>query len=36
MMWQLILRRTDLASVKAEFIANPQLAGRQLMSQSWR
>jgi phenylglyoxylate dehydrogenase epsilon subunit len=35
-MWQLILRRTDLSSVKAEFIANPQLTGRQLMSQNWR
>jgi hypothetical protein len=35
-MWQLILRRTDLSSVKAEFIANPQLTGRQLMSQKWR
>jgi phenylglyoxylate dehydrogenase epsilon subunit len=35
-MWQLILRRTDLSSVKAEFIANPQLTGRQLMSQIWR
>ena len=35
-MWQLILRRTDLSSVKAEFIADPQLTGRQLMSQTWR
>jgi len=35
-MWQLILRRTDLSSVKTEFIANPQLTGRQLMSQIWR
>ena len=35
-MWQLILRGTDLSSVKAEFIANPQLTGRQLMSQIWR
>ena len=35
-MWQLILRRTDLSSVKAEFIADPQLTGRQLMSQIWR
>lgn len=35
-MWQLILRRTDLSSVKAEFIANPRLTGRQLMSQNWR
>ncbi len=35
-MWQLILRRTDLSSVKTEFIANPQRTGRQLMSQIWR
>ena len=35
-MWQLILRGTDLSPVKAEFIANPQLTGRQLMSQIWR
>ena len=35
-MWQLILRRTDLSSVKAAFIANPRLTGRQLMSQIWR
>ncbi|MGD0023248.1 MAG: NADH-dependent phenylglyoxylate dehydrogenase subunit epsilon [Xanthobacteraceae bacterium] len=35
-MWQLIRRRTDLSSVKSEFIANPKLTGRQLMSQIWR
>jgi phenylglyoxylate dehydrogenase epsilon subunit len=35
-MWQLILRRTDLSAVKHAFIANPQLTGRQLMSQHWR
>jgi phenylglyoxylate dehydrogenase epsilon subunit len=35
-MWQLILRRTDLSPVKAAFIADPQLTGRQLMSQIWR
>ncbi len=35
-MWQLILRRTDLSPVKAAFIANPRLTGRQLMSQIWR
>jgi len=35
-MWQLILRRTDLSAVKEQFIANPQLTGRQLMSQHWR
>jgi phenylglyoxylate dehydrogenase epsilon subunit len=35
-MWQLILRGTDLSPVKSEFIANPQLTGRRLMSQIWR
>ncbi len=35
-MWQLIRRRIDLSSVKAEFIADPKLTGRQLMSQIWR
>jgi len=35
-MWQLILRRTDLSAVKQAFVANPQLTGRQLMSQHWR
>ncbi len=35
-MWQLILRGTDLSPVKAEFIANPQTTGRRLMSQIWR
>ncbi len=35
-MWQLILRRTDLSAVKEQFIANPQLTGRRLMSQHWR
>ena len=35
-MWQLILRRTDLSAVKDAFIADPQLTGRQLMSQTWR
>jgi phenylglyoxylate dehydrogenase epsilon subunit len=35
-MWQLILRGIDLAAVKDAFIANPQLVGRQLMSQHWR
>jgi phenylglyoxylate dehydrogenase epsilon subunit len=35
-MWQLILRRTDLSAVKEAFIANPKLTGRQLMSQHWR
>jgi phenylglyoxylate dehydrogenase epsilon subunit len=35
-MWQLILRRTDLSAVKDKFIAAPMLTGRQLMSQLWR
>ncbi len=35
-MWQLIRRGTDLSAVKTEFIANPQLTGRRLMSQIWR
>jgi phenylglyoxylate dehydrogenase epsilon subunit len=35
-MRQLIVRGTDLSSVKAEFIANPRLTGRQLMSRIWR
>ncbi len=35
-MWQLLLRGTDLSAVKDAFIANPQLTGRQLMSQHWR
>ena len=35
-MWQLILRSTDLAPVKRKFIADPMRTGRQLMSQLWR
>lgn len=35
-MWQLILRHTDLSAVKEAFIADPQLTGRRLMSQNWR
>jgi phenylglyoxylate dehydrogenase epsilon subunit len=35
-MWQLILRGTDLSAVKDRFIADPLLTGRQLMSQLWR
>jgi len=35
-MWQLIRRRIDLSSVKSEFLADPKLTGRQLMSQIWR
>jgi phenylglyoxylate dehydrogenase epsilon subunit len=35
-MWQLIVRRTDLSAVKAKFVADPMLTGRQLMSQLWR
>ena len=35
-MWQLILRRTDLAAVREKFIAQPQQMARQLMSRLWR
>ncbi len=35
-MWQLILRRIDLAPVMKEFLADPQRIGRVLMSQTWR
>ena len=35
-MWQLILRRTDLTEVREKFIAEPQKTARQLMSRLWR
>ena len=35
-MWQLILRGTDLSAVRDKFVVNPMLTGRQLMSQLWR
>ncbi len=35
-MWQLILRRVDLAPVKEAFLANPRDVGRALMSKLWR
>jgi len=35
-MWQLILRRTDLSPVKTDFLAHPMATGRRLMSQLWR
>ncbi len=35
-MWQLILRRVDLAAVKDEFLANPKDVSRRLMSKIWR
>jgi phenylglyoxylate dehydrogenase epsilon subunit len=35
-MWQLILRRTDLSKIKGEFIVDPRSTGRRLMSQIWR
>ncbi len=35
-MWQLILRRTDLSQVREQFIAEPQKTARQLMSKVWR
>ena len=35
-MWQLILRQTELAPFRADFLAHPQATGRRLMSQLWR
>jgi len=35
-MWQLILRRTDLTQVREQFIAEPRQTARQLMSRLWR
>jgi phenylglyoxylate dehydrogenase epsilon subunit len=35
-MWQLILRRVDLAPVMNEFLADPQRTARVLMSKTWR
>jgi phenylglyoxylate dehydrogenase epsilon subunit len=35
-MWQLILRKIDLTSVKEAFIARPLETGRALMSSTWR
>ncbi|MDD5324248.1 MAG: FAD-dependent oxidoreductase [Polaromonas sp.] len=35
-MWQLILRRTDLAAVRDKFLADPQRTARVLMSKTWR
>jgi len=35
-MWQLILRRVDLAPVKQAFLAKPLETGRALMSKLWR
>ena len=35
-MWELILRRTGLGPMKAEFLADPQRAARVLMSKTWR
>jgi phenylglyoxylate dehydrogenase epsilon subunit len=35
-MWQLVLRRTDLSAVKDRFLAQPQATGRALMSKTWR
>lgn len=35
-MWQLILRRIDLAPVMKEFLADPQRTARVLMSRTWR
>lgn len=35
-MWELILRRVDLAPVREQFLADPQRIGRMLMSKTWR
>jgi phenylglyoxylate dehydrogenase epsilon subunit len=35
-MWELILRRTDLASVRERLLREPREAARALMSQAWR
>lgn len=35
-MWQLIVRRIDLAAVRARFIDDPLSVGRELMSRTWR
>jgi len=35
-MWEIILRRIDLSSVRAAFIAEPQKTARTIMSRTWR
>jgi len=35
-MWELILRRIDLAPVREKFLADPQRTARLLMSRTWR
>jgi len=35
-MWELILRRTDLSRVRDKFLADPQRTARLLMSRTWR
>ena len=35
-MWELILRRTDLSPVRDKFLADPQRTARLLMSRTWR
>ncbi|MDR2239511.1 MAG: NAD(P)/FAD-dependent oxidoreductase [Zoogloeaceae bacterium] len=35
-MWELILRRVDLSSVREAFIAEPQKTARAIMSRTWR
>jgi phenylglyoxylate dehydrogenase epsilon subunit len=35
-MWELILRRVDLAPLRERFLADPQSAARVLMSKTWR
>ena len=35
-MWELVLRRTDLSAVRERFLRSPQDAARVLMSRTWR
>ena len=35
-MWEIILRRIDLGSVREAFIAEPQKTARTIMSKTWR
>lgn len=35
-MWEIILRRIDLSSVREAFIADPQKTARSIMSRTWR
>ena len=35
-MWEIILRRIDLSSVREAFIKDPQKTARTIMSKTWR